>query len=531
MASLDALNEARLATEAAAKATAAKGLTQEQIDAATAAVVAAGGKSTDRANRLPGETAAEANARITAGYKAQAQPELTVEGAAAGATIEFVRTAAGGIGTYKEVFPIGTPIPATRTTNSGNVYDAQGNLVSGTGLKAPGTGNKSVVSTVKNPDGSTTITYNDGTTAILPKTPTVFTTKSISSSIKNSDGSTTITYSDGTTEIKPAIVVTGNVVDTTGAPTTNIDIVKAALRGLGFTSAIIDSSTSFLNSLIKEGLDLDNATEVFLNSKDYTLKNGSKITSPFYTEYGYLNEGLVTPKSANELFNTVEGIKCVVDKYKLSSKYLSQDNLKLYVKNDITVTDMAQRAAMAELRALEADPFQVDALIKQGYISSAADLKDFYLDPKVGQQQLELNRQTGVFTAEALRRAKSGISSSGLALDRYKQITATLVAQGYSEAEITKMASTGFENIAQDLNPTVALAQIYEKAGGTGESNALLQSNIQSQLEAEQFGGTASERRKRLAGQNIAAFEGSSGLYSRYGVSGSLSGPGTTGLI
>jgi hypothetical protein len=321
------------------------------------------------------------------------------------------------------------------------------------------------------------------------------------------------------------------ITDTTVKPTTNIDIVKAALRGLGFTSAIIDSSTSFLNSLIKEGLDLDNATEVFLNSKEYTLKNGSKIASPFYTEYGYLNEGLIVPKSANELFNTVEGMKGVVDKYKLSSKYLSQDNLKLYFKNDITVTDMANRAAMAELRAIEADPFQVDALIKQGYISSAADLKDFYLDPKVGQQQLELNRQTGVFTAEALRRAKSGISSSGLALDRYKQITATLVAQGYNEAEITKMASTGFENIAQDLNPTVALAQIYEKAGGTGESNALLQSNIQSQLEAEQFGGTASERRKRLAGQNIAAFEGSSGLYSRYGVSGSLSGPGTTGLI
>jgi glycosyltransferase A (GT-A) superfamily protein (DUF2064 family) len=132
MAALDAANEARLA--AAAKA--AKPLTQAEIDAKTAAVVAAGGKSTDRANRLPGETATQANARITAGYKAQVKPELTQEGAAAGATIEFVRTGAGGVGTYKEVFPIGTPIPETRTTTSGNVYDAQGNLVSGSGLKS-----------------------------------------------------------------------------------------------------------------------------------------------------------------------------------------------------------------------------------------------------------------------------------------------------------------------------------------------------------------------------------------------------------
>ena len=81
-------------------------LTQAEIDAKTAAVVAAGGKSTDPANRLPGETASQANARITQGYKDQAKPDLTKEGKAAGATIEFVRTGAGGVGEYKEVFPI-----------------------------------------------------------------------------------------------------------------------------------------------------------------------------------------------------------------------------------------------------------------------------------------------------------------------------------------------------------------------------------------------------------------------------------------
>ena len=117
-------------------------LTQAEIDAKTAAVVAAGGKSTDPANRLPGETASQANARITQGYKDQAKPDLTKEGKAAGATIEFVRTGAGGVGTYKEVFPIGTPIPGERTTTSGNVYDAQGNLISGTGLKTVTGGTK-----------------------------------------------------------------------------------------------------------------------------------------------------------------------------------------------------------------------------------------------------------------------------------------------------------------------------------------------------------------------------------------------------
>ena len=318
----------------------------------------------------------------------------------------------------------------------------------------------------------------------------------------------------------------GSGSDTNVESTTNITILKATLRSLGFTSTILDSSTSFLNSLLMEGLDYDNAVEVFLNTKEYTLKNGTKISSPFYTEYGYLNEGLVTPKTASELFNFVEGTKSVVDKYKLSSKYLSSDNLKLYVKNGVTVTNLAERAAMSELRALEADPFQTEALIKQGYIGSAADLKDFFMDPKIGQEQLELNKQTGVFTAEALRRAKSGVLTDAAQLANFKKLTAGLAAKGYSEAAIAEWASKGFENIAQDINPLTSLAQIYEKAGGTVASNAALTSNIQSDLLAQEFQGTASERRKRLSAQNIAAFQGSSGTGST-----SLRTAGTSGLL
>jgi hypothetical protein len=145
-------------------------------DIITQRQVALGIKSTDPKARIGSETASQANARITAGYKAQTQPELTKEGAAAGATIEFVRTGGGGVGEYREVFPIGAPIPANRTTLSGNVYDQQGNLVSGTGVKtvtatkSPTSNGKTVQSSVKNSDGSTTITYTDGTKTTTPAT-------------------------------------------------------------------------------------------------------------------------------------------------------------------------------------------------------------------------------------------------------------------------------------------------------------------------------------------------------------------------
>jgi len=147
-----------------------KGMTKEEIDAATAAVVAAGGKSTDKTNRLPGETATEANARITAAYKAQPIPELTKEGKAAGATMEFVRTGAGGVGTYKEIYPMGTPIPQVRTKENGNVFDPKGTLIPGS---TPTTG---ATSTTGSGTVGTASTSAGGRTQQLPEgfTPGAF---------------------------------------------------------------------------------------------------------------------------------------------------------------------------------------------------------------------------------------------------------------------------------------------------------------------------------------------------------------------
>ena len=281
-----------------------------------------------------------------------------------------------------------------------------------------------------------------------------------------------------------------------------------------------------MQKLLKDNIDYDNAVEIFLNAKDYTFKDGSKTTSPFYTEYGYLNEGLVNPKSAREIYSAVEGYKGVVDTYKLSKKYLSKESLQGYVKNNVTVTDLAERANAAKMRALEADPFQVKALMQLGYIGAASDLADFYLDSKIGKDQLEINRQTGVFTAEALRREKAGVLASDVQMQGFKQLTATLANKGYSEAQISQLASTGFENIAQTLDPLAKYAGIYEKVGGTVESNAAVKSDLQTSLLSEEFQGTASERRKRLSEQNLRAFQGAAGT-----TTGSLRSGNVLGII
>ena len=94
-----------------------QGMTQEEIDEATRAQVASGAKSTDRVNRLPGETATEANARITAAYKEMtAKPVLSQEQIDAGAKVKFVRTAAGGVGENMVITPIGYDGPPIKVT-------------------------------------------------------------------------------------------------------------------------------------------------------------------------------------------------------------------------------------------------------------------------------------------------------------------------------------------------------------------------------------------------------------------------------
>ena len=312
------------------------------------------------------------------------------------------------------------------------------------------------------------------------------------------------------------------VIDPTG-PSTNITVLKSLLKGMGFNSSIIDSSTSFLMSLLAEDLDYDNAVSIFLDSKDYTLKSGVKITSPFYEQYGYLNEGMTNAKSASELYNFVEGSKGIIEKYGLSSKFLSQDSLKKYVKNNVTAKDLDERANAARLKAINADPLYVQSLKMLGYLGSNADLTDFYLDPAIGKEKLESNRSTGAFTTEALRRANAGIKTDREDMMRFEKLTAGLQAKGLTEAEISQTASTGFQNIANTLQPSVALSNIFEGA------NAANAQTIQTELEAEEFLGLDSARRKKLKELGTNIMQGKTGMstgrtvsYSNYSSAGQI---------
>jgi hypothetical protein len=523
-----------------------KGLTQAEIDAATAAVVAAGGKSTDRTNRLPGETATEANARITAAYKAQTKPELTQEGKAAGAQIKFVRTEAGGVGKYKEIFPIGTPIPTTRTTEYGNVYDQQGNLVQGTGLKTgvPGTSTsqrtpdqiaaynnaKALAQSFVDSYGGSLNDYFDSVTgkvtkptaAVINKKFNTATGKKEISRKPNGDGTFTVTYSDGSTEV----IGTKNNVDGDGTDGDGTD-------GDGSGLYVASDGKTFTNSdsftIYQAGLDEKKANKISAYNLLYDEFDKYGLGTLVSDIRNILVEGSLDPAEfalkvrgtdaykarfiANEA-RLAKGLKAlspaqyialedqyqeVMRQYGLPESYYAktgtgvQEGFRKLIENDVSNVELEDRISTAQKRVLNANP-EVTQALKQFYPDiTNADILAYTLDPKNA--------------IENIKRKVTAAEIGGAAIQSGLQ-TGVSRAEQLGAAGVTKdTAEKGFGTIAGGLQRGSQLASIYGEDPYT-----------QTTAEKEVFGlagkTEAEKQRKKLTGLEKATFGGQTGLTS-----------------
>jgi hypothetical protein len=110
------------------------GLTPEQLQE--------GITDASKLTKLSGETNTQFNARVVQGYKdLSPKPELTPEEEAAGFTIQFVRTGAGGKGEYRKIRPLKFNVAAANAASGNNgfifdngdgaviTYDANGNPI------------------------------------------------------------------------------------------------------------------------------------------------------------------------------------------------------------------------------------------------------------------------------------------------------------------------------------------------------------------------------------------------------------------
>ena len=225
-----------------------------------------------------------------------------------------------------------------------------------------------------------------------------------------------------------------------------------------------------------------------------------------------------------DLVPTVLGYKDLAARYKISSKYIDDDAIVKYLQNDVSVAEFDDRLNTAALKSVMADPFYVNALKQLNYITDASQLTDFFLDPQYGTIEMQNRQKNAAFVTEAVRRVTPETQLE-VDLDFAKQQAARYSAQGYTEAQVSTLAATGFENIAEALPTTVKLAGMYDKP--TLPESAF-RKDIQSELQQEEFMNLSSARRKRLKEREIGAFSGAAGIAKSGRGAGGL---GTAGIL
>jgi hypothetical protein len=329
--------------------------------------------------------------------------------------------------------------------------------------------------------------------------------------IKIQEGITSVdkqaaTYAAAADKVIELIPTVKSVVTGGGTPSSQADFIKAGLAAIGFKKDILDSSTFFIEMLLDENIDNDKVIDILLNNKEYVTKDGIKLESPFYKQYGYLGEFSPTRKQPEEIYNMVLGVENLVKKYNISSKFASPEALKKYVTNDVEVSALDERANLARLKAISANPVYVDALVRLGYINNNQDLTDFYMDYDIGTQEFERRQRAFALTTEALKRASSGITVDAA---RMKQLADTLGAEGYTAETIVPLAAGAYQTISQQLPELSKLSAMYEKTDQAKNAQQL-----QQELESEQLLGMASQRRRKLEDRNLVEFMGSAGRAS-----------------
>lgn len=166
--------------------------------------------------------------------------------------------------------------------------------------------------------------------------------------------------------------------------------------------------------------------------------------------------------------------------------YDDPSDFSKWIGNSVSANEIQQRASMYSDLATREDSALTDQLQAMGL--SKGDLMAFMMDPSRAQPLLAQKYQTALIGGAARR---AGVTSNVA----YSQHLADL---GISEQQATQ----GYGQIAAELNPLQKLGDIYNDAVTVND------------LESETFdgNGAVTQKKKRLASQERAAFSGSAGV-------------------
>ena len=371
--------------------------------------------------------------------------------------VNYGYTAAAPSFTYSP--PVVTPATQAQVATFTAAENASAGLTGTNAITAPVSTN-----TVKNANGTSTITYSDGSTQTVgtPVSSTISTTASTSSTAQQdayaliSENIASWFGGNTTWQQQAAAFIKDQMLNNVGAETALVN-----MRQQGFYQQRFSGNAT----RVANGLNaLTEADYVALEDKYSTLMQS----------YG------------------VRGLS-------------NQAQFSTLIGNDVSPTELNSRLDLAVTQVQQADP-QVMATLKQFYPSiGTSDLVSYFLAPAETLPQLQRQVQTAEIGAAA---TKQGLTTS-------QSSAAALAAYGVTQAQ----AQANYGKIAEVLPAATKLSQIY--GGQTGINYDQTEAEKQYLMNS---GAAALEQQKLYAAEQ-AQFAGRSGIVganAAAGYSGSL---------
>jgi len=311
-------------------------------------------------------------------------------------------------------------------------------------------------------------------------------TKTVSSTVKNADGTSTITYSDGTQSVIPANAVVPAVGTTTS--------VGQAERQSAYDLLLQQFNQYGLGALVEplKGLITSGASPAEFTIR---LRESDAYKKRFAANAARIQKGL-TAISEAEYLGLEDQYQNIMRNYGLPAEYYTrgdmgtQEGFNKFIANDVSAAELEDRIMTAQNRVINANP-EVLASLKAFYPDiTNGDILAYTLDPTKALTDIK-RKVTAAEIGGAATQAGLGLSGTR---------AAELGAAGITKQQ----AQQGFQTVAEVAPRGGQLAAIYGESPYT-----------QQTAEAEVFGLAGSvdgaRQRRKLTQLETAAFSGSAG--------------------
>jgi hypothetical protein len=343
--------------------------------------------------------------------------------------------------------------------------------------------------------------------------------------MESTPGVTIDGYSTDSPSVAPSIVTTPTTSPTTTPPIVPIPIITPTVTSTPAITSVITTSTPGTSATDKRNAReflIASLKPYFASSEDTGFLSQLEGIIDNYVKQDYDIEtiSVLLPQSApykerfkGNVARTASGLVPLTPAEYLQAETQYNEILKRFSLGDLAKRDtftslIGGQVSAAELtdrvvnvydRIRNADPAlraELNRLASIGDISDV-DFVKALLTGTEGANELKRKITTAEISAEARTRGLSVTSAEQL---QQRGITREQASAGFEQIRLTQPTMEKLSDIyRRDLTPT------------TPEGNIARTQEFQTELEREQFGGLASERRRRLAEQEQTAFMGQSG--------------------